>query len=78
LTPPPTDEKPFAQAPRVTALFDEIRAEKHSNQDPWVEFQLAEGDYDKIAHLLRQDEELRGVVEDKIRWVCSRNDRHGG
>lgn len=67
LTPPPTDEKPFAQAPRVIALFHEIQTRKHSDRGPWIEFQLAEGDYDKIAHLLSQDEELLGFVEDKIR-----------
>jgi hypothetical protein len=77
LTPPPTDEKPCTQALRVIALFQEIQAGKHSNRGPWIEFQLAKGDYDKIAHLLSQDEELLGFVEDKIRWGCSRNDRHG-
>ncbi|KAI4943375.1 hypothetical protein J4E91_009574 [Alternaria rosae] len=68
LTPPPTDEKPFAQAPRVIALFDEIRAGKHSNRDPWTEFSLVSGEFDRVQRLLDQDEELRRFGEDKIRY----------
>ncbi|KAF1346434.1 hypothetical protein EJ07DRAFT_185554 [Lizonia empirigonia] len=68
LTPPPTDEKPFAQAPRVIALFHEIRAGKHSNRDPWTEFSLVPGEYDKLQRLLEREEELLGFVEDKIRY----------
>ena len=48
LTPPPTDEKQFAQVHRVIALFEEIRAGRHINRHPWTEFRLAEGDYDEI------------------------------
>jgi hypothetical protein len=68
LTPPPTDEKPFAQAPRVIALFHDIRAGKHSNRDPWKEFSLVPGEYDKLQRLLEQDEELLGFVKNKIRY----------
>ena len=68
LTPPPTDEKPFAQAHRVIALFKEIRAGKHTKRDPWTEFQLSAEEYDEIEGRLRRDEELSGYVNDKIRW----------
>jgi hypothetical protein len=47
LTPPPTDEKPFAQVHRVIALFKEIRAGEHLKRDPWTEFQLSAGEYDE-------------------------------
>jgi hypothetical protein len=67
LTPPPTDEKPFVQAPRVIAFFKDIQAGRHINQHPWSEFSLGPGEYDKIEHLLNQDEELLGFVKDKIR-----------
>jgi hypothetical protein len=68
LAPPPTDEKPLAQAPRVITLFHEIRAGKHSNQDPWTEFSLVPGEYDTLQRLLEQDEELLGFVKDRIRY----------
>lgn len=70
LTPPPTDEKQFAQVHRVIALFEEIRAGRHIKRHPWTEFQLAEGDYDEIERQLEQDEVLSGYVKDKIRCVC--------
>lgn len=41
-------------------------------RDPWTEFELVEGKYDEIAHLLSQDEELLGFVQDKIRRVSSK------
>jgi hypothetical protein len=62
LTPPPTDEKPFAQAQRVIALFEAIRAGKHIKRHPWTEFQLAPGDYDEIERQLSRDEVLSGYV----------------
>ena len=34
LTPPPTNEKPFAQVHRVIALFKEIQAGNHTKRDP--------------------------------------------
>jgi hypothetical protein len=77
LTPPSTDEKPFVQAPRVIALFHEIRAGKHNDRRPWTEFLLVPGEFDKVQRLLDRDEELLGFVEDKIRWVHSMHDRHG-
>ena len=67
MTPPPTDEKPFAQAHCIIELFHDIRAGKHSNRAPWIEFQLLKEDYDKIVHLLSQDKELLGFVEDRIK-----------
>ena len=78
LTPPSTDEKPFAQAPRVIALFHEIRAGKHSDRRPWTEFLLVPGEFGRVQCLLDRDEELRGFVKDKIRWVHLMHDRHGG
>lgn len=69
LTPPPTDEKPFAQAPRVIALFKEIRAGRHVKREPWTEFQLSAGEYDEIERQLERDEDLLGYVKDKIRCV---------
>jgi hypothetical protein len=71
LTPPPTDEKPFAQAPRVIALFRDIQAGRHSKQGAWREFQLAAGEYEEIEHQLGLDTALSGHVKDKIRCVCS-------
>ncbi|KAF2466100.1 uncharacterized protein BDR25DRAFT_336652 [Lindgomyces ingoldianus] len=68
LTPPPTDEKPFAQAHRVIALFKEIRAGKHTKRNPWTEFQLSAEEYDEIERRLRRDEDLSGYVNDKIRY----------
>jgi hypothetical protein len=67
LTPPPTDEKQFAQVYRVIALFEEIRTGRHIDQQPWTEFWLAEGDYDEVERHLELDEELWGYVKDKIR-----------
>jgi hypothetical protein len=75
LTPPPTDEKAFTQAPRVIALFKDIKARRHIKQHPWIEFQLARGEYDEIERQLSRDEFLFGYVKDKIRCVDSRNDR---
>jgi hypothetical protein len=69
LTPPPTDEKAFTQAPRVIALFKDIQAGRHIKQHPWTEFQLARGEYDEIECRLRRDESLLGYVKDKIRCV---------
>ncbi|KAH8722734.1 hypothetical protein GQ44DRAFT_729367 [Phaeosphaeriaceae sp. PMI808] len=68
LTSPLTDEKPFAQAPRVIALFHEIETRKHGSRGPWNEFQLVEGEYDKIMRLLNQDEELLGFVKHKLKY----------
>ena len=67
--PPPTDEKPFTQAPRVIALFKDIQAGRHGQQPPWIEFQLVNGEYDEIERQLRRDELLFGYVKDKIRCV---------
>ena len=75
LTPPPTDEKAFTQAPRVIALFKDIQAGRHIKQHPWTEFQLAREEYDEIERRLRRDESLLGYVKDKIRCVGSRNER---
>ena len=75
LTPPPTDEKQFAQVHRVIALFEEIRAGKHIKRHPWTEFRLVEGDYNEIERQLEQDEVLSGYVKDKIRCVYRENDR---
>lgn len=71
LTPPPTDEKPFAQAHRVVALFRDIRAGKHTKQDPWRIFQLASGEYREIQRQLDQDEPLARYVKSKIRYAGS-------
>jgi hypothetical protein len=71
LTPPPTDEKPFTQAPRVIALFWDIRVGRHTRQGPWREFKLAAGEYDEIERQLSRDTALSGYVKDKIRCVCS-------
>ena len=58
LTPPPTDEKAFTQAPQVIALFKDIQAGRHIKHHPWTEFQLAQGGYDKIEHQLSRDKYL--------------------
>ena len=62
LTPPATHEKPFAQAHRAIALFEAIRARGHI-QGPWIESQLAAGDYDEIERQLGQDEALSGYIK---------------
>ncbi|KAF2105498.1 hypothetical protein BDV96DRAFT_509271 [Lophiotrema nucula] len=68
LTPPPTDEKAFTQAPRVIALFNDIQAGRHISGHPWTEFQLARGEYDEIERQIRRDGSLFGYVKDKIRY----------
>ncbi|ORX95175.1 hypothetical protein BCR34DRAFT_579473 [Clohesyomyces aquaticus] len=68
LTPPPTHDKAFTQAPRIVALFKGIQAGRHVKQHPWTEFQLAKGEYDELEHRLRRDESLFGFVKDKIRY----------
>ena len=67
LTPPPTDEKPYTQAARVIALFNEIKAGSYIRETPWLVFQLQRGEFDEIEHLLEQDQSLWGFVQDKIR-----------
>jgi hypothetical protein len=75
LTLPPTDEKVFAQVPRVVALFKDIQAGRHIKKRPWTEFQLAQGECGGLERRLEQDESLLGYVKDKIRYVGSGNDR---
>ena len=77
LTPPLTVEKQFPQVHRVLALFEEIRAGRHVKRDPWIEFQLVEGDKDEIERRLKQDKVLSGFVQDKKRYVCSKNEGDG-
>lgn len=67
LMPPLTDKKPFTEAPRVIALFRRAHAGKYTEK-PWIEFQLAKGEYDQIEGTLQQDAELLGFVRDKIRY----------
>jgi hypothetical protein len=69
LTPPPTDEKPFLQAHRIVALFKDIRAGRHTKQNPWWEFQLASGEYGEIKRQLDRDGALSEYVKDKIRYA---------
>jgi hypothetical protein len=59
----------------VIALFRDIRAGRHTKQGPWIEFQLAAGEYDEIERQLERDEVLSGYVKDKIRCVCMKSDR---
>jgi hypothetical protein len=67
LTPPPTNEKIFTQAPQVIALFKDIQAGRHLQQRPWTEFQLNQDEYDEIKRQLSRNESLLGYVKDKIR-----------
>jgi hypothetical protein len=67
LTPPLTVRKTSAEALRVIALFRQIQAAKNINQDTWIEFQLAQGEYDQIQSTLQQDSGLLGFVKDKIK-----------
>lgn len=69
LTPPLTDKKPFAEAIRVVAFFREILEGRNTTRDRLVEFKLAEGDYAHIERTLRQDDELWGFAQNKIRFV---------
>ncbi|KAF7511004.1 hypothetical protein GJ744_005550 [Endocarpon pusillum] len=68
LTPVPTDDKAFNKAPRVIALFEDIKAGRHNEQRRWTEFQLAPGEYDEIEGRLKRNESLFGYVKDKIRY----------
>ncbi|KAF2001250.1 hypothetical protein P154DRAFT_490637 [Amniculicola lignicola CBS 123094] len=68
LTPPLTDKKLFAGALRVIAFFRHIQAGENIKQGPWIEFQLAQGEYDEIERTLQQDDVLAGYVKDKIRY----------
>jgi hypothetical protein len=51
--------------------FRQIRAgsdaEQDSEQDAWIEFQVADGEYDQIERTLQQDDVLAGYVDEKIR-----------
>lgn len=67
LTPPSTNQKAFVQAPRILALFKDREAGRGTKQQPWTEFQLAEGEYDELERQLKRDESLFGFVQDKIR-----------
>lgn len=71
LTPPPTDKKPFAQARQAIALFRARQAGSHTTQDSWIELKLAPREYAEVERLVSLDEALSGLVEDKIRYVCS-------
>lgn len=53
LTPQQTDEKTFAQAAKVIALFANTKAGKQSKQRPWTEFQLALGEYGETERRIR-------------------------
>jgi hypothetical protein len=67
LTPPSTNKKAFVQAPRILALFKDREAGRDTKQQPWTEFQLAEGEYHELERQLKRDESLFGFVQDKIR-----------
>jgi hypothetical protein len=67
LAPPPIDKRPFAEALRVIELFRQIEAGRDIKQGPWIEFRLAHGEYDEIERMLKQDDDLWGFVDDKIR-----------
>ncbi|PSN58641.1 hypothetical protein BS50DRAFT_580584 [Corynespora cassiicola Philippines] len=73
LTPPPTDEKQFAQAYRVLALFREIRTGKHTKRDPWIVFQFVEGEYDELERQLQKDDDLLRFAKNKIRYDYNGN-----
>jgi hypothetical protein len=77
-TPPLTDKKPFAEAPRVLKLFKEIRAGIDTKQRTWEEFELTSGEYDQIKSALHQDNALSGYVQDKIRLVDFRQCENNG
>lgn len=70
LTPPPTDEKAFTQAPRIISLLKDIQAGRHIEVLPWTVFQLARGEYEDFQRRLHQDELLFGYAKDKIRCVA--------
>lgn len=67
LTPPPTDEKPSAEAHRVITLFRHFQAGRDTGGDTWAEFQLATEEFDQLQSTLKQDSVLSGFVKDKIR-----------
>lgn len=73
LTPLSTDKKAFTQVSRVVTLFKNRELGKDTGESPWVEFQLAKGEYDEIKRQLRRDKDLWGFVEDKIRFVLLGN-----
>lgn len=78
LTPPPTGKKPFATAPRVIAFLRLIQAGRNTEQGTLIEFQLAQGEYNKIERALQEDDVLAGYVKDKIRQVDFKDrDDHG-
>jgi hypothetical protein len=66
-TPPLTDKKPFAEAPRVLALFRRIQAGNYIEQGTVRDFELAQGEYDHIESTLQQEEVLPGYVKNRIR-----------
>ncbi|OAL56152.1 hypothetical protein IQ07DRAFT_583540 [Pyrenochaeta sp. DS3sAY3a] len=67
-TPPPTEKKPFFQAQRVVARFEAIQAGRSIQQDPWTEYQLEPGEYDRIEHILSHNKALLSFTKDKIRY----------
>ncbi|KAI9695105.1 MAG: hypothetical protein M1820_008909 [Bogoriella megaspora] len=66
LTPPSTDKEPWWEGRRVIALFRQIQAGRNSKQGTWIEFQLAQGEYEEIESKIQQDDVLEGYVKDKI------------
>lgn len=73
LTPPSTDKKAFTQVSQVIALFKNWEARGDIEKCSWVVFQLAKGDYREIERQLGHDEDLLRFVNNKIRFVLSRN-----
>jgi hypothetical protein len=51
---------------RLIALCSDRQAGRHTEQDSWIELQLAPGEYAEIGRLLSLDEALAGFIKDKI------------
>jgi hypothetical protein len=69
ITPPyQPDQETFPQAARVIALFTDIEAGRHvEQQQPWTEFQLAPGEYAEIQRRITQKKSLSEFVKHKLR-----------
>ena len=57
-------------APRIIAIFRNLKEGKNIEYDPWTTFQLREGEFDEIERQIERDESLWAYLQDKGRFVA--------
>jgi len=67
-TPPATDER-FPQAERILEHFKDIQngQRRLCGKQTWIQFWLADGEFDELVRRLEGNPDLNGYVKDKIR-----------